>query len=166
MNTDTVDQFFQILKTHNGASRIDNMMNAKANGFNYELEPQPEIVLNHFYCDSIRTNPIDVARCIVRCFGEDILCREASSSGRFATIIDVIDSDIKYWSPSSKSNLYSYANDIKNYLLMYGCKYAGQYEINELFTMLHKDARYTSTQKRIRNTVDVAHPTVECCVVQ
>jgi hypothetical protein len=76
-----------------GIARLTFMMKMKRDGYEYELEAQPEAVLQRFFRDS--TDPEQIAKVMVECFGTVIICREASySEGKHQTILDAIDFEL------------------------------------------------------------------------
>ena len=88
------DQFDQL--THN-ASRLEFMDNLRMQKYPYHLEAQPEAVLQRFYYDQDVT-PTQIVCIFLHCFGQPIICREASySAGCPMTIYDCLNRESNGW---------------------------------------------------------------------
>jgi hypothetical protein len=80
-----------------GMSRLHLMYSLKFMNHPFPLEPQPDAVIQRFYEGGVPAK--DVANMFVYCFGQIIICREASyQAGRHMTILDCLEDQLNMYS--------------------------------------------------------------------
>lgn len=91
MNREMFYEIFDQLDTDQ--SKIDFMKYCKAMEYPFHLEPQPDAMMQRFY-NGYDSSVDEIAQIFVDCFGNQIICYEASKEfNRNLTIIDCLEID-------------------------------------------------------------------------
>lgn len=87
--TITSEQFYATFEKLSDRAKLVFMLQAKSQGYSYELDSQPDAIPWRFYESSIDTHL--VVSTFVECFGPNPICRESTyAKGRPQTILDIL----------------------------------------------------------------------------